>query len=294
MLWRTRRSRHAGALGPHSTQVLEAVAAAEKAVLSAESVLKADGLSGGAVEKAMEKAEAALEAAEAAEEASGGATPAEMGSVVADLNDATLAVKEALAAAQRSAADTDVLAAVQQASAAIQAAANTVGEAASALQQAAAPAVTAAGPVVKGAAEALASTDAGTLSEGALGVIAVATIAPSAFKLGWERLRGYAGAWGDGLGEGKGARDGRPRRVPAFLTAKTELSAPVPPHHTCAGDVGPTAVFDAIVSQTPNTAVLLDIRSAEEKGAQGVPDLPGALLRRLLLLQLGRAAPGAA
>lgn len=41
-----------------------------------------------------------------------------------------------------------------------------------------------------------------------------------------------------------------------------------------AGDVGPTAVFDAIVSQTPNTSVLLDIRSPEEKAAQGVPDLP--------------------
>lgn len=175
--------------------MLSAVAAAEKAVLSAESVLKADGLAGGPVEKAMVKAEAALEAAEKVEEASkGAATPAEMASVATDLNEATQAVKEALVAAQKNASDTDVLAAVQQASAAIQAAANTVGEAAAALQQAAAPAVNAAAPVVKSAATALASSDAGTLAEGALGVIAVATITPSALKLGWEKMRGYAGA----------------------------------------------------------------------------------------------------
>lgn len=55
-----------------------------------------------------------------------------------------------------------------------------------------------------------------------------------------------------------------------------------------AGDIPPTTVFDALVSQGA-ASVLVDIRGVEEKGEAGVPDLPDSSARRRGCCLAGRA-----
>ena len=133
----------------------------------------------------------------------------------------------------------------------------------------------------------LASTEPSTLAEGALAVVALAYLLPPMAKASADKLRGYAGGLPPPVGPAcPCARRRLPVRVAcgggsaAVLMDGEPLNgsgpmgpqrlAPPPPRP--AGDILPSTAFDALVSQGGN--LLVDIRTAEEKEAAGVPDLP--------------------